>query len=109
MLVSAPQQQPPAFVLTARYLLDNCRPDLDFIVKMIDKNALVRLQAVASAPFKRCSYTEAIEILQKAVEGGKKFEHSVRTVGAVRSSWETSLVDCQYFCLSMISYRAPVP
>lgn len=29
-----------------RYLLDHCRPDLDFINSMIDKTAIARLEQV---------------------------------------------------------------
>eukprot|EP00798_Chlamydomonas_sp_ICE-L_P002360 gene2360-8668_t len=60
-----------------KFLLDNCRADMEFIVKMIDKNAITRLEQVANEPFARCSYTEAIELLKKAVTDGKKFEHEV--------------------------------
>ena len=39
------------------------------------KNGLrQRLQGVADTPFKRLSYTEAIELLQKAVKEGHVFE-----------------------------------
>ena len=54
------------------YLLNNCRADLEFIVKMIDKHALERLEQVANAPFKRVSYTEAVALLEDAVKSGKK-------------------------------------
>mmetsp|Transcript_36164 Transcript_36164/g.106823 ORF Transcript_36164/g.106823 Transcript_36164/m.106823 type:complete len:658 (-) Transcript_36164:132-2105(-) len=60
-----------------KYLLDTCRPDLEFINKMIDKTAIERLEQVVSTPFKRISYTEAIELLEKSVADGKKFEHAV--------------------------------
>lgn len=61
-----------------QYLLDNCQSDLEFITKMIDSTALERLQQVASTPFKRVTYTEAIELLEKAVAEGKKFEYEVK-------------------------------
>lgn len=62
-----------------RYLLDHCKPDLEFIVKMVDKGAVERLEQVASSPFKRVSYTEAIDILKEVVASGKKkFEFPVR-------------------------------
>lgn len=61
-----------------QYLLDHCQSDLEFITKMIDKTAVDRLKLVATSPFKRVSYTEAIEILQKEVAEGKKtFENKV--------------------------------
>jgi asparaginyl-tRNA synthetase len=60
-----------------RFVLERCMPDLQFIVKMIDPKAIERLQHVANSNFARCSYTEGIELLQKAVEGGRKFEDMV--------------------------------
>lgn len=60
-----------------KFLLENCQGDLEFITKMIDKTAVERLQQVASTPFKRITYTEAIELLEKAVAEGKKFEYPV--------------------------------
>jgi asparaginyl-tRNA synthetase len=60
-----------------KHLLDTCRQDLDFITKMIDKGAIERLQQVVETPFKRITYTEAIELLEKAVTEGHKFENKV--------------------------------
>jgi asparaginyl-tRNA synthetase len=60
------------------FLLERCRSDLEFIVKMVDKGAIERLQQVVDTPFKRLPYTEAIEVLEKAVQGGHKFENEVR-------------------------------
>ena len=53
------------------------RTDLGFITKMVDKEAMDRLRKVASTPFERCTYTRAIELLEEAVKGGKKFEFPV--------------------------------
>lgn len=55
----------------------SCRTDLEFITKMVDKGAIDRLKKVASTPFERCTYTKAIELLEEAVKGGKKFEFPV--------------------------------
>lgn len=44
---------------------------------MVDKTAVQRLKQVASTPFERCTYTRAIELLEEAVKGGKKFEFPV--------------------------------
>ena len=60
----------------AELLLCN-RTDLGFITKMVDKGAMERLRKVASTPFERCTYTHAIELLEEAVKGGKKFEFPV--------------------------------
>ena len=66
------------------------RTDLGFITKMVDKEAMDRLRKVASTPFERCTYTRAIELLEEAVKGGKKFdfpvgERSLLVSRAVRS------------------------
>ena len=53
---------------------------------MVDKEAMHRLRMVASTPFERCTYTRAIELLEEAVKGGKKFEFPV----GKRASWYTS-------------------
>jgi hypothetical protein len=58
--------------------LRGCSSDLDFITKVIDPNAVERLKAVGSTPFKRLSYTDAIQTLQEVVASKKKkFEFKV--------------------------------
>jgi asparaginyl-tRNA synthetase len=42
----------------------------------VDKDVVERLKHVADTPFKRIAYTEVIELLQKAVKEGHKFENS---------------------------------
>lgn len=45
---------------------------------MVDKTAIDRLQHVATTPFKRLSYSDAIEILEGVVrDKKKKFEFPV--------------------------------
>ncbi len=47
----------------------------------MDKTAVERLEHVAYTPFKRLSYTEAVEILEGVVrDKKKKFEFPVRLV-----------------------------
>lgn len=48
-----------------QYLLDHCGEDLELMKKLYDKTCIDRLTAVASTPFGRVSYTEAIDILLK--------------------------------------------
>jgi len=48
-----------------QWLLDHCLSDMEFMNAMFDKTALSRLQMVASTPFIRITYTEAIDILSK--------------------------------------------
>ncbi len=49
-----------------RYVLDNCQEDLEFFHQRIDNTVLETLEHVANASFERITYTEAIQILQKA-------------------------------------------
>ncbi len=55
----------------ANYVLENNRDDLEFFDKRIDNTVLSTLENIASEPFARISYTEAIELLQS---GKEKFE-----------------------------------
>ena len=60
-----------------KYLLEHCMGDLEFMAKMYDKEAVNRVKMVAENEFGRVSYTEAIELLQKAVADGKEFVYPV--------------------------------
>ncbi|MBR5763146.1 MAG: asparagine--tRNA ligase, partial [Bacteroidaceae bacterium] len=57
-----------------QWALDNCKDDLEFLNKMIDKTLIERLQGVVNTEFVRLPYTKGIEILQEAIKNGKKFE-----------------------------------
>lgn len=46
-------------------VLDNCREDLAFCDSRIEKGLIARLEKLAVSDFKRITYTEAIEILEK--------------------------------------------
>eukprot|EP00730_Choanoeca_flexa_P002785 TRINITY_DN11174_c0_g1_i2.p1 TRINITY_DN11174_c0_g1~~TRINITY_DN11174_c0_g1_i2.p1 ORF type:complete len:135 (+),score=44.41 TRINITY_DN11174_c0_g1_i2:638-1042(+) len=51
---------------------------MEFIAKHFDKTTLERVKLTSKIPFKRLPYTEAIDILLKHVEEGKKtFEFAV--------------------------------
>ncbi len=58
-------------------LLDNCLDDMEFMADKFDKTCIDRLRMVSSTPFKRISYTEAVELLEEAVKSGRKFENQV--------------------------------
>lgn len=51
-----------------RYVLDNAPSDLAFLNQFVDKDLIARLEAVANASFAHVTYTEAIELLEKATE-----------------------------------------
>ena len=58
-----------------RWLLDHCLDDMQFMARMFDKTAVDRLKLVASTPFARISYTDAIALLKEVK--GVKFENPV--------------------------------
>lgn len=70
----------------AHWALDNCKDDLEFLNKMIDKNLLNTLNSVVNEDFVRLPYTEGIKILEEAVKNGKKFEFPITGWGMDLSS-----------------------
>ena len=76
-----------------RWALDNCKDDLDFLNKMIDKTLLARLQSVVGEKFVRLEYTEGIRILEEAVKAGHKFEFPVSWGMDLASEHERYLVE----------------
>ena len=58
------------------YVLDNCKDEMQFFDNFIDKGVIEKLNKVINADFVRMEYTEAIELLKKAVESGHKFENN---------------------------------
>ncbi|TMW69019.1 hypothetical protein Poli38472_001175 [Pythium oligandrum] len=46
-----------------QYALDNCKDDLDFFNKNIEKGLLERLTGTVAAPFERITYTDAVALL----------------------------------------------
>lgn len=73
-----------------QYLLENCREDLEFFNKWIDKTLLGRLEYLATAGAKRLSYTEAVDILAKASE---EFEFPVSWGVDLQSEHERYLTE----------------
>lgn len=55
-------------------VMENCEEEIKFFNSFVDKNLIERLSKVANKSFKKLTYTEAIEILQKS---GEKFEYPV--------------------------------
>ena len=68
------------------WALDNCKDDLEFLNKMIEKNLLNTLNSVVNEDFVRLPYTEGIKILEEAVKNGKKFEFPITGWGMDLSS-----------------------
>ena len=73
-----------------RYIFEHCADDLAFLNKMYDNELLSRLEFVINNPFKRITYTEAIEILQNS---GHAFEFPVNWGLDLQSEHERFLVE----------------
>ena len=58
------------------YVQTACPEEMEFFNNFIDKDVKNRLNHVLNSEFRRMSYTEAIEILKKAVADGHKFDNS---------------------------------
>ena len=79
-----------------RWALDNCRDDLEFLNKMVDKTLIERLEGVLKESFVRLPYTQGIEILQEAIKNGRKFEFPCEWGDDLASEHERYLVE-EYF------------
>lgn len=73
-----------------RYILDNCKEDMDFFNTWIEKGIIDRLSTVAERDFVQLSYTDAIELLIKAK---KKFEFPVKWGCDLQSEHERYLTE----------------
>ena len=79
-----------------QYALDNCMDDLQFLNDKYDEGLVERLKSVLGIAFQRVTYTEAVDILEKAVANGKQFEYPVHWGTDFQSEHERYLVE-QHF------------
>ncbi|KAF9355126.1 hypothetical protein BGX34_010639 [Mortierella sp. NVP85] len=70
---------------TTRYLLENCQEDIEFLNTWIDKSLKSRLVQLVEEPFKRMTYTEAVDILRRS---GEKFEFEPKWGHGLQSEHE---------------------
>ena len=90
-----------------RWALDNCKDDLEFLNKMVDKGLIERLEGVLKEEFVRLPYTKGIEILQEAIKSGKKkFEFPCNWGDDLASEHERYLVE-EYFKKPVIMTNYP--
>lgn len=71
-------------------VLTNCEEDMEFFEERISPGVIERLQAVVEKPFKRVTYTDAIEILLKS---GKQFDYPVSWGCDLQSEHERYLAE----------------
>ncbi|MCG9911413.1 MAG: asparagine--tRNA ligase [Flavobacteriales bacterium] len=72
------------------HILGHCKSDLEFLQKMYEPTLLERIHFVINNPFKRITYTEAIDILENC---GQKFEFPVAWGNDLQSEHERYLVE----------------
>ena len=88
------------------YVMEMCPDELNMCNKFVDKGLLERLNHVLTSDFGRVSYTDAISILQKAVEGGRKFEYSVEWGMDLQTEHERFLTE-EHFKRPVFVYDYP--
>ncbi len=79
-----------------KWALDNCKDDIEFLNKMVDKGLIERLEGVLKDSFVRLPYTEGIKILEEAIKNGHKFEFPISWGVDLASEHERYLVE-QHF------------
>lgn len=84
-------------------VMETCADDLELFYNFVDKELRQRLEFVVTRPFKRVSYTEAIEILEQS---GKTFEHPVSWGVNLQSEHERYLTE-EHFKLPVTLYNYP--
>ncbi|MCL2874384.1 MAG: asparagine--tRNA ligase [Defluviitaleaceae bacterium] len=80
-----------------KYVMDNAPEEIEFFNNFVDKELISRLENVVNSDFARVTYTEAIEILQKA---DVKFEYPV--------SWGCDLQTEHERYLTEVKFKKPV-
>lgn len=83
--------------------LENSEGDIEIFNKFVDKGLLERLKHVIEKPFKRVSYTEAVDILLKS---GKKFDYPVEWGVNLQSEHERYLTEEHFNCPTTV-YNYP--
>lgn len=83
--------------------LERCPQDLAFFNQHISPGLIERLEHILKEPFQRCTYTEAVAILEKS---SKKFEYPVSWGIDLQSEHERYLVE-EHFKKPTILYNYP--
>lgn len=84
-------------------MLADAGGDFEFFCRFVDSSLRERLEAVSRTPFVRCSYTEAIEIMQNS---GHSFEYPPHWGMDLQTEHERFLTE-QHFKSPVIVYNYP--
>ena len=74
-------------------VLSDCGEDMQFFSQFIDKEAIDRLELLASSQFERLSYTDAVKLLD---ESGQKFEFPVAWGHDLQAEHERYLTETKF-------------
>jgi asparaginyl-tRNA synthetase len=78
-----------------KYALKNCAQELEFFNSFVDKGLLDRLNALAQSDYKKVTYTEAVELLQKS---GAEFKYPVEWGMDLQTEHERYLTEQIFKC-----------
>jgi len=73
-----------------QYVLEEAPEEMNFFNQFIDKTLLERLNFLLTSDFKRVTYTEAVDLLEKS---GKKFEYPVKWGSDLQTEHERYLTE----------------
>ena len=76
-----------------KHVMDTCEDDMAFFNQRIDDSVLATADNIINSDFGRISYTEAISLLETAIEKGKKFEFPVKWGIDLQSEHERYLAE----------------
>ena len=74
-------------------VLDERADDMEFFQERIDKTCISRLESFVESTFVRMEYTDAINVLKKAIDAGQKFEYPVEWGIDLQSEHERYLTE----------------
>ena len=89
------------FIIT--YVMEKCPDELNMLNKFVDKGLIERLTHVATSDFARVTYTEAIEILERAVAAGHTFEYPVSWGIDLQTEHERFLTEEHFKCPTFVT------
>lgn len=72
------------------YVMEEAPEEMAFFNQFVDKTLLERLDFIVNSEFKRVTYTEAVELLEKS---GKKFEYPVKWGSDLQTEHERYLTE----------------